>query len=241
MKKIAVFFIIICFSCCQIKHSKPLHNISDSNALDTTRVRFDGFYNVLDNSIIQIKDCEDLIKEKQTEKSKTIDDIVFGSKKDRISDSIISANKVKYCEDNGKKYSDVFTSTCLVVFNKKRESYIDYGSNRDDKPYKCSYYKTISEWHKDHKKEFFGSYTIKKDSIYAYVPITLLTWGLIQRTVNCNYRGYIKNRDTITDWKIIPPYPNGTNEFIRENNKQLFNPQTLYFVKTDAVKCLQMD
>jgi hypothetical protein len=59
--------------------------------------------------------------------------------------------------------------------------------------------------------------------------------------MNFNYRGYIKNRDTITDWKAIKPYPKDITKNAVSLNPRLFNPQTLYFVKTDAVKCLQIN
>jgi hypothetical protein len=241
MKRIIILLIIILFfSCRQLKDSVPLSDIVINNHLDTLKIRFDGFYNVVDNSIFQIEGCEDLLKEKQTN-FKTKDEIEFRNKKDKLRDSIIFAVKLKNCEENGKRYRDVFTSIRFVVFNKNKGVYQNSGNNKDDSPYKCSYYKMIANWHKEHKKEIFGNFLIKKDSIYAYLPITLNTWGMIPRTVKCNYRGYIKNKDTITDWRVVPPYPRGISNFIFENNLDLFNSQTLYFVKTEAVKCLKMD
>jgi hypothetical protein len=199
MNKIAVFLITICFSCGQIKHSKPL-SIIGSNSLDTSKIRYDGFYNKLDTTIINYE-----------------------------------------CEAKGKRYNEIYSSIDLIVFNNKKNIYINGGGTIGKEPSTCDYYSGIIDWHKNHNQDPFGSYRIKNDSIYAYVPITLKTWGMIPRIVKCNYRGYIKNRDTIVDWKIIPPYPKGTSKFILENNKDLFQSQTLYFVKTDAVKCLQMD
>lgn len=57
-----------------------------------------------------------------------------------------------------------------------------------------------------------------------------------------NFRGIIKNRDTITDWKVVPPYPNGLNKEDLDyySNKSGLVPKTLYFVKTDAVRCLNV-
>lgn len=199
MKKIIILFVLIYLSCGQIKHSKPLNIISDSNAFDTIKIRFDGFYNVLD----------------------TI--------------------KITYnCPAKGKTGNEIYTSISQVIFY-NNNIYMSPGGTVDNSPFMCEYYKSIIKWHKDHKEDLFGNYLIKKDSIYAYLAVTLKTWGMISKTLKCNYRGYIKNKDTIVDWKIIPPYPKGTSKFVLENNKDLFKPQTLYFVKTDAVKCLQMD
>lgn len=149
--------------------------------------------------------------------------------------------KITYnCDAKGKTGNQIYTSINQVILY-NNNIYVSPGGTVDDSPFMCEHYKWVADWNKEHKEEFFGSYTIKNDSIYAYLPVTIKTWGMISRKVKCNYRGYIKNKDTIVDWKIISPYPKGMSKFIRENNKDLFEPQTLYFVKTDAVKCLQMD
>jgi hypothetical protein len=66
-----------------------------------------------------------------------------------------------------------------------------------------------------------------------------------RRAFSCNNKlcraDFVKTRDTITEWKVIPPYPKDFTKFVKKINKHLFEPHTLYFVKTDAVKCLQME
>lgn len=198
MRQIIILLIPFFFYCCQIKPSNNILFKDKGDPLDTFKVRFDGYYNKLDTTII-----------------------TFDS------------------EAKGKKYNEIYSSNDLVVFNSKKDVYINGGGTKHNGPLTCEYYNKIVNWHKKQKSEIFGNYTIKNDSIYAYVPVTIKTWGMISRIRKFNYRGYIKNRDTILDWKIILPYPKGTSKFIIENNKDLFNPQTLYFVKTEAVKCLQ--
>jgi hypothetical protein len=198
MKNILIAFLVICFSCRQLRDSKP-YDLNFISPNDTIEIRFDGFYNKIDTTTINYD-----------------------------------------CDSKEKRCNEIYSSIDLVVFNKSN-IYVSGGGTINDEPYKCSYYKMIADWHKEHKKEIFGNFLIKKDSIYAYLPITLNTWGMIPRIVKCNYRGYMKNKETITDWQVVPPYPKGISKFIFENNPKLFKPQTLYFVKTDAVKCLKTD
>ncbi len=53
-----------------------------------------------------------------------------------------------------------------------------------------------------------GYYYIIKDSLYLSGKFTFYWIGKIPKFYIAHFRGYIKNADTITDWKMIPPYPN---------------------------------
>lgn len=104
----------------------------------------------------------------------------------------------------------------------------------------CEFYQKENDRYSKYKIKY-SKFTIKNDSIYTYHAI-LITVAAGQRVpVWCNFRGYVKNKDTITDWKIIPPYPKDFTKSVKKWNADLFKPHTLYFVKTDAVKCLQMN
>ncbi len=175
----------------------------EAHKSDTTKIRFNGFYNTLDTTIINRQN-----------------DIYFG-----------------------KSRSEIYSSLYLVIFGRNKKIYIDGVGTFGNKPFTCDYYKRIRDWNKLHKEEYLGNYTIKNDSIYAYVEVRTVTSARRIKLIYCNYRGYIKNKDTITDWKVVPPYPKKFTKFMFKQtyNQRLFTPQTLYFVKTDAVKCLPMD
>jgi hypothetical protein len=79
MKQISILLILLCFSCGQIKHSKPLSFIGISNTLDTSKIRLDGYYNKLDTTIITYE-CEAKGK-KYNEIYSSIDLIVLDNKK----------------------------------------------------------------------------------------------------------------------------------------------------------------
>ena len=130
-----------------------------------------------------------------------------------------------------------YTSRNEVVFTKKQKIVIYAGASKNNEPLYCNFYKN------SYLKNMTGLFTIKNDSIYAYVPIFFYTKFVTVIDGYAYYRGYLKNKDTITDWKVIKPYPKkiGKVEMGLNQNWHLFRPQTLYFVKTDAVKCLQID
>jgi hypothetical protein len=149
-----------------------------------------------------------------------------------------SLDSLKLC---CKDYNNA-TSYEKVIFLENKKIKSDYFSvTIGNEPFTCEHYQNSVKWHKENKKEYLGDFTIKNDSIYAYVPIYLPLTGHRFVQINFNYRGYLKNKDTITNWKVIPPYPADITKIAVSLNPRLFKPQTLYFVKTDAVKCLQMD
>lgn len=95
---------------------------------------------------------------------------------------------------------------------------------------RCDFYKKI-------KTNYIGNFVIKGDSIFAYTPTEFNVWGMRGKPYYTNYSGYLKNSDTIINWRMIPPYPNVDLRF----NECFYNdtiPRKLSFIKTDAVKCL---
>jgi hypothetical protein len=142
---------------------------------------------------------------------------------------------------NGYKYVFLSDKTSnLRIFNKNKNIYFNSGKVNEYSPLTCEFYQKENDRYNKYKIKYL-KYTIKNDSLYTYNGI-LITVGAGQRvTVLCNFRGFIKNKDTITDWKVIPPYPKDFTKSVLKRNADLIEPHTLYFVKTDAVKCLKMD
>lgn len=198
MKKLILLITVVLYGCAY-KVKSPIQPVSfiETHKLDTTKIRYNGYYN-------------------------------------KIVDSLYTFDGLKYSVP--RKLANE-----LIVFNKNKNIFIDANeSTSDSSSFNCKYYKETHDRYNRYGIKY-PKFTIKNDSIYTYHGI-LITVGAGQRVpVNCNFRGYIKNRDTIIDWKIIPPYPKDFTKFVKEINKDLFEPYTLYFVKTDAVKCLQMD
>lgn len=142
--------------------------------------------------------------------------------------------------DYGKRNCDIYKTISLKIFGKTKNIFNSYKDTKDSSALFCRFYEQEFNRYKLNNIDF-EKFTIKNDSIYTYT-LQLITVGAGQRVpVYCNYRGFVRNRDTITDWKVIPPYPKDFSKFVIEKNKDLFEPKTLYFVKTNAVKCLKID
>jgi hypothetical protein len=137
---------------------------------------------------------------------------------------------------NGKRLSDHNTTIGFIVFKKDQSIFRDNGGNIDSLPFTCEYYK-------QYNRKARGQYEIKGDSVIAYLPATFIVWGMRFKTYNAWFKGYIRNRDTITGWHVVPPYPKkiGKWSLKLENNQVIFTPHTIYFIKTDAVNCLGTD
>lgn len=198
MRKL-ILIITLFLTSCAYKVKTPVQAISiiEAYKLDTTKIRFNGYYNL-------------------------------------IADTIAFSNGYKYTFAR-------HTTDNLTVFNQNKNIYICGGATIDNSAKSCEFYQRIVNWSQTHKEDYLGKYTIKNDSIYAYALTHIVIRAGGVADVYCNYRGYVKNRDTIIDWKIIQPYPKDFTKFVIENNKNLLKPHILYFVKTDAVKCLKMD
>lgn len=83
-----------------------------------------------------------------------------------------------------------------------------------------------------------SSFTIKDSLILGYLRTTLIRDRIIQagnEDVFLNYEGTIKNSETISDWHLVPPFPQ-LNKKEKKVNKHIFEPRTLTFVKSDAMK-----
>ncbi len=198
MKKILLLIPIVLLSACAYKIKEPIQPLSfiAHYPLDTTKIKFDGFYT---NTYL------DLVKERDDE------------------------------------FAD-YSSSDMIIFNgnnKVKSFYYILTKNND--PFNCDFYTNFVATTKKYTKKGIGNFTIKNDSIYAYVPIYLALTGHRFAEVDFNYRGYLKSKDTITDWKVIKAYPKDITKNAISLNPRLFEPQTMYFVKSDAVKCLEMD
>lgn len=201
MKLLIVTLFLILTSCAyKTKTDIKPNFVYENQTLDTTKIKFNGYYNILDTVLIK--------------------DVRRG--------------------DYGKRNCDIYKTINLKVFGKTKNIFNSYRDTKDNSAFSCEFYKEEFERYKLYNIDY-EKFIIKNDSIYTY-SLQLITVGAGQRVpVYCNYRGFVKNRDTIIDWKVIPPYPKDFTKFVIEKNKDLFEPKTLYFVKTDAVNCLKID
>src|SRR5690606_5985067 len=119
----------------------------------------------------------------------------------------------------------------LVFLRNNRTFYFSRAGTRDNRPFKKDFYNNSM------LKES-GTYKIIEDSIHATISTMFFAAGNRLIYLKANYIGYMKNRDTILGWKMIPPYPKiklRFNEFFPEDT----TAKMLYFIKNDAVGALE--
>lgn len=83
-----------------------------------------------------------------------------------------------------------------------------------------------------------GKYKIIGDSIYATIPTQFARANERVIFKDANYSGYIKNKDTILGWRIVPPYPDIKLKYNR-NFAYDTMPKMIYFIKYDKVRELE--
>lgn len=129
-----------------------------------------------------------------------------------------------------------YTAVDPVLFTPKNRIYVVHGANTitDSSIFTCKYYKELDPNH-------FGVYIIEGNKISAFVPVTVaIAGGSFYRIYSLNFTGTIVNKDLITNWKAVPPFPKRIKKSDIENtqNNGIFREHDLKFVQADSIKCL---
>jgi hypothetical protein len=120
----------------------------------------------------------------------------------------------------------------LIILNSHNLKHSTPGGSLDSNNLTFEFYANLINFTK-----LVGNYYINNDTLRAKTPVYLYAPGMRLKLYECNYIGIIKNRDTITDWHIVPPYPKANPKF-NENFHDLLEPHTLYFIKSTALSKL---
>lgn len=131
---------------------------------------------------------------------------------------------------SGKKRNEEFVTDGEVIFFNNGRTVKMNNVTIDSIAFHINYYKGITS-------KILGIYLIKGDSIFVHTPIFLYHRGKTIKYHNVHFRGIIKNRDTILDWKMVPPYPD-VDLRLNDYLKKYTTPKMLYFIKNDAIRCL---
>lgn len=137
-----------------------------------------------------------------------------------------------------KKYPhDRYMALLPIIFKKKNKIFIDAGGFTVERPMICSDFSNI-------KNSDLGTYIIIGNEIIAFVPTNIAFGdGAYYKTYSLNYKGYIKNRDTIINFHAVPPFPNKFDKavFNSSHNTSIFEPQTYIYIENDTVHCLKAE
>jgi hypothetical protein len=131
---------------------------------------------------------------------------------------------------------DKYPAVNPVFFTSENKIYVSHGSYPDSTLFTCKFYKEKVA------ATDLGKYIIEGNKIVAFVPVAVaMGGGAYYATYNLNFSGTIVNRNLITSWKAIPPFPEKIEKSIGEGllNPGIFEAHDMKFIQADSIKCLQ--
>lgn len=129
-----------------------------------------------------------------------------------------------------------YTAVNPVFFTPKNRIYVSHGSHiiTDSALFTCKFYRQLPP-------ADLGVYIIEGDKISAFVPVAVaIAGGSFYPVYRLNFTGTIVNKDSITNWKAVPPFPKRIKKSDIENtqNSGIFREHDMKFVRADSIKCL---
>jgi hypothetical protein len=125
----------------------------------------------------------------------------------------------------GQKGERYKTYSPLIFLNSQKVKWGIYGGSYNFDDLKLSTYRKYPFSAND-----VGDYVVHDDTIWAKIPVDLYGRGGLMTTYEVYFQGGLKNRDTIVNWHMIPPYPK-VRKMEKENFKFLLKPNMLYFIE----------
>ena len=129
-----------------------------------------------------------------------------------------------------------YTAVNPAFFTSENKISVSHGANigTDSSVFTCEYYKRI-------KPASLGKYIIEGNKISAFVPVSVATaGGTFYPIFNLYFTGTIANKELITNWKAVPPFPAKISKSVIEDpqNTGVFVEHDMKFIRADSVKCL---
>jgi hypothetical protein len=141
-----------------------------------------------------------------------------------------------YTNSSEPGYSrDKYTAVDPVVFTRKNRIYVVHGANTitDSSVFTCEYYKQLDS-------KYFGVYIVEGNKISAFAPVSVaIGGGSFYPICRLHFTGTIVNKNLITNWKAVPPFPKRIKKRDMENtqNNGLFREHDLNIILADSIKC----
>ena len=127
------------------------------------------------------------------------------------------------CGERRMEHYKIFSP--IYVLNSSKAIYLYQLGDRGVELSSLAYFKNFK-----HIENNVGTLHTYQAVIKASLPIQLYVWGMRLKTFTAHFEGTIKNRDTILDWKMVPPYPKAPGKF-NNDFKDLLRPKLLYFIE----------
>jgi hypothetical protein len=117
------------------------------------------------------------------------------------------------------------TITPLNILNNQKAT-MTFECNFNDAAFLLQYYINTRLF-----TAYVGDYVVRKDTIWAKLPVQFYGRGMIPKIYESYFQGEIKNRDTIVNWRMIRPFPK-VNRNWNEDFEFLTKPHQLYFIES---------
>jgi len=125
-----------------------------------------------------------------------------------------------------------YTAILPVFFTVNNKMSVSHGGHikTDSSLFSCAYYKKYLPK---------GVYIIEGNKISAFVPVAVAkgegAWYPIYRL---HFSGTIINKEFITNFRAVPPFPKKVKKRDINWNTGIFKEHDLKFVRADSIKCL---
>jgi hypothetical protein len=118
------------------------------------------------------------------------------------------------------------TLTPLMILNNQKAMLTDE-ANFNDVAFHLEYYINTR-----HFIDYVGDYVIRKDTIWAKLPILFYGRGEVPKIYESYFQGELRNRDTIVNWRMIRPFPKANRNWNEESFRHLIKPHQLCFIES---------
>lgn len=127
-----------------------------------------------------------------------------------------------------------YTAVTPVFFTPKNKVHVSHGAHiiTDSSLFTCGYYKKLPA-------ADLGVYIIEGNTISAFAPVAIaMGEGAWYGIYNLHFSGTIVNKDSITNWKAVPPFPKKIKERDMEYNSHVLQAHDMKFIQADSIRCL---
>lgn len=132
----------------------------------------------------------------------------------------------------GEKINQHYTIYAPLIIISNKNAVYQNGADKGNTLSTLDFYSNLNDF-----SEVVGGYSIKNNTITAHLPLVLFVRGMRTKIFQAHFRGTIKNRDTIINWRMIPPYPDAPKKF-NNDFKDLTAPKLLYFIESKELSGL---
>lgn len=140
----------------------------------------------------------------------------------------------------GERITDMYYLTNFFSFYKNGLCLAKMGSYRDGAEVNslCIYNRFTEEQNKGYSE--WGAYKITDDTLEILCYRHFSKRGDLLKSYLTHYRGILKGRDSIVDFKMMPPYPH-VNAKINDNFAYEIGPQVLIFKRNPCKAYIDSD